>query len=491
MPQQPADDHVDIVQENPTGSPDAPAIVLAESQESQEASIADPQSSRTFRQFSSIWSAVLLLLILSFVMVMIYLLLFPLMGDPALINDSVQSALPGLFPWLAEISWTTALPQVVAQVARIPWLNPLQPGAGRANLQMLLLVLACVCMLLAAWVGNRVARLRISRGHARVLFWVVLLSTVTFGATLLLAPVRLDAMSRDMLVSGLYGRMMVVYHVNPYVVSPAIFQHDMLYSAFLHVPTTLSLPSTAIAGPVWMDLSLLVALLARDSTANILLGFRLVGLVAHLVSATLVWSLLGELKPEMRLASMIFYAWNPLILLFGVFAVHLEIVVILFLLLAFVFFQRDALVLSWVFALLAVLVNVLCLPLLLLIGHMSMKKARLLRARRHAYWWLVAVLVSAVVVLLAYLPYWQQAGSVVFTAGLFQAFWPDHVTNSLAEALINLPVQLPAVVVWLVDPHHWTLCALVIIALFFLLFPGWPIRWIPCWYVEAGCSCCC
>ncbi|HCI82052.1 MAG TPA: hypothetical protein DHW02_20445, partial [Ktedonobacter sp.] len=71
-----------------------------------------------------------------------------------------------------------------------------------------------------------------------------------------------------------------------------------------------------------------------ESIANVLLDFRVLALLAHLANAILLWSILAQLKPQVRLSLSLLYAWNPLFLLFGVAYVHQEIVLITVVLLA-------------------------------------------------------------------------------------------------------------------------------------------------------------
>jgi hypothetical protein len=215
-----------------------------------------------------------------------------------------------------------------------------------------------------------------------------------------------------------------------------------------------------------------VALFAHNSVANVLLGFRLIGLVAHLLNMVLIWSIVGRIKPELRLSAILLYAWNPLVLLASIFMVHQEVVVVLFLLLAVHFLLHNVSLLSWIFALLAVLVSsfyVIILPLLLV---MAFRQTRVLRLGPLVLWWLTFWLVTALVIGLAYAPYWPGLGFAGLQANLQQTFWQGMAINSLDAALLNLPLQLPSALAWLLMPQHWSLVVLAIVALF-LLFSFW------------------
>src|SRR5260221_6378441 len=88
-----------------------------------------------------------------------------------------------------------------------------------------------------------------------------------------------------------------------------------------------------------------------------MIGLRLVGLVAHLANAALIWVILAKLKPEIRISGTLMYAWNPLVLLVGVSEMHYEIVVVFLVLLAVLFCQRNPLLPGWSCLLLAALMS--------------------------------------------------------------------------------------------------------------------------------------
>jgi hypothetical protein len=87
-------------------------------------------------------------------------------------------------------------------------------------------------------------------------------------------------------------------------------------------------------------------------------------LIFYIANAVLIWGILAKLRPEKSISGVILFAWNPLVLLLGVSEAYYEIVVITFLLLAALLFQRRSFLLSWVFLLFATLLNVFCLLLL-------------------------------------------------------------------------------------------------------------------------------
>jgi hypothetical protein len=390
---------------------------------------------------------------------LVYLALYPLLARAglAIASDPVQRALPDSLPWL---------PGLAHLLAYTPWLDPANT-LGSANLLLVLLALASVLVLLSASIGARAARgiySRLSRRDEHALFCIMLLLTALFGITMLYAPIVYSALSQDMLLYGLYGRMVVIYHVNPYTFAPTTFSHGLLPGA-----PALQQPAIVPYGPVWIDMSILTTLPMHDSVASIVHGFRLIGLVAHMLNAILLWLILAKLRPVTRIWATLLYAWNPLVLLLSVTTMHQEVVVIAWLLLAIFFFQRNSLVVGWIFALLAMLTNTVSLILLPLFLHMMMKKRRMRREGSVAGWWLGMLAISGLLVALTYAPYWQGWSLAGMAGNISAAFWQGNALNSLDAAILNLPMQLPEPFMWLFAPHHWSVVALVIIGLVLLL----------------------
>jgi hypothetical protein len=434
-----------------------------------------PPASKVSKRSSRKQHALPGLLFAGLLLALIYLALYPLFAGPTANHDSVRQELTNLLPWQPALFWTTAFPGFVTLLAHVPWLNPLAPGTSYANLLLILLVLAWLLNLLAVRIGKQAVQSWLSPRNERFFFWSIMLLTALFGLIMLFAPVVNNAMSRDMLLYAFYGRMVVFYHINPFAVLPSVFPRDQLYTILTASPNTgaiVPLPSAMAYGPVWLDCSLLVTLFARQNIAYTLLGFRLIGLVAHLTNILLLWAILTKIKPEARIPAILLYAWNPLILVLGISQMHLDIVLVLFLLLAILFFQRDSLLLCWVFTLLAVLVNVLFLPLLPLCLHLINQKLRFIHPGFRLLWCLGMLMISALILVLSYAPYWDHWGLEGLRVALAQTFWLQSAVNSLDAALLKLPMQLPAPVLEIVTPSRWAV-GVLIIAGCFLLFSLW------------------
>jgi hypothetical protein len=240
---------------------------------------------------------------------------------------------------------------------------------------------------------------------------------------------------------------------------------------------------------------------AQNNVATTILVFRVLGLCAHLLNVVLLWAILTRAKPEIRLSATLLYAWNPLVLLFGIAEMHQEMVLICILLAAILFFQRNSPTIGWVFVLLASLLNFLWVPLLPLFFRLMLRQSRILRIGHRLLWWGGMVLISLVVVVLAYAPYWHSIGITGIATQLQHTFLQDTPVNSLDAALLHLPIASA----WLTSPHHWSFFVLSLAGLFLLLglwladtlelvalFSGWlllmlgvllPVYWP--WYLIA------
>lgn len=389
------------------------------------------------------------LFILGILLELLYLALYPLLVSAPISND----ALLHLFPWLSRL---TALPFLAQGSTRPAILNT-------ANLLLLLMGLAFALSLLASRVAKRSIRERLSHVDQRRIFWAIVLFTAVFGLTFVLAP---GGISQETFLYGLYGRMVAFSHVNPYVVHLSTLPPDLLSSFAPNVPPTVPY------GPVWLDMSIPVVLLAHNSVANTIVGFRLLGWTAHLANVLLIWVVLSKPKPELRIPAILLYAWNPIVLLFSIGEMHFDVVVVMFLLLAIVFFQRRSPTLGWVFVLLATLVNAFCLLLLPLFFLFLIKEGRAMPWGRRLLWYCAVLGLSGLVVLLAYAPYWQGWGLTGLLTNLQQTLWQHDMLNSVDTATLHLPLQIPSALLWLIAPQHWMIVVFAVVGIL-LVFGFW------------------
>ncbi len=412
--------------------------------------------------------AALKLIGLGLLLALLYLAMYPLLA--AVGNGSLNKAYYAKFPWLPHLFWTSWASFLVQGLHHIPvfdlgsGVSPTTVVNGYPNLLLALFVLAFLLVLIASRVGTKVALEKLTSKDRSLLFWTVCILTGVFGAIFIFAP---GVMSQDIFLYATYGRMASFYNVNPYVVSPTAFTTDIFHIYLMDKGL-----NVAHYGPLWLDMTLPVVLVARESVANILFGFRLLGFIFYIANAMLIWVILAKLKPEMRIAGVILFAWNPLLLLAGVSEAHYEIVVITFLLLGTLCYQRRSFLLSWVFVLLAALLNIFCILLLPLFLKLLWKETRMMQGGRRFLWWFAITSLSAVLIVLAFAPYSRGWSLMGIVSNLEGTFIEGNAVHSLDAAILYLPMGFPLFLSWLVVPGHWTILAGITIGSL-LLFGLW------------------
>ena len=382
----------------------------------------------------------------------LYLALYPLLASAIIHRDAAKQALYTVFPWLPRLYWTTWAPFLVQGLSRVSVFN-LSSGAASsyANLLCVLLALAFIVLLFCVLTGNRVSKEKLSRWDVRLIFLVLFAFTALFGVIFLLAPAL---QTQDVFLYGAYGRIAAVDHLNPYVLQGSIAR---------------ATGGNAPYGPLWIDLTLPVALLTHGNVADSVAGFRLLALLAHLTNTILIWSILSRLKPQMRISGTLFYAWNPVVLLLGISEMHNDIVVVLLILLSIYCFQRKFFMLNWIFLLLAALINALCLLLLPLALRQLWRESRPMGQGRRFLWWLAMLCLSAAIVVLTYFPYRQGWGITGMLASIGRTFLQDNAINSLNAALLHLPAASSPILSWITTAQHWMILAAVIVGILLLL----------------------
>lgn len=243
---------------------------------------------------------------------------------------------------------------------------------------------------------------------------------------LLLIPVQ-PLTSSDVYGYVFEGRVVAVWGQNPFVHLYREFAADPFYFlvTFHHLPV-----STGY-GPLWMGVTAALGCLARDHLLLNLFLFKVLAAGLHLAGAFLVYAILGRLDPERRLAGMLFYAWNPLLLYELVGNAHNDAALAALALLGFLFLSRGRGLLAVPCLTAAVLVKpvaLLWLPpaaLWLLAGAPGWP-ARLRRAAS-----IIALALLPAVV--AYAPFWE--GLDTFQGLLAQS---DIYGNSLPGLLVHI-----------------------------------------------------
>src|SRR6266516_4266288 len=164
----------------------------------------------------------------------------------------------------------------------------------------------------------------------------VLYSTLLLGLLCTLIPV---VTSPDLFSYISYARIGVIYHLNPLTTLPTAISTDPVY---VHLYWN-NQPSAY--GPSWVAITSLLQwitlLFGKQSLLPMVIALRNFGLISHLCSTLLIWSIAGQMQrlqgrvsQQKRILATLAFAWNPLLLFEACVNAHNDAVLLLFILLA-------------------------------------------------------------------------------------------------------------------------------------------------------------
>ncbi|WP_126596438.1 hypothetical protein [Dictyobacter aurantiacus] len=196
---------------------------------------------------------------------------------------------------------------------------------------VIFLVVMFAAYLACAWFLYR----RAKSGSQTFLFWFIWAGVLVVSVIYLLTPA---IMTTDVYSYSSYGRILAIYHANPYFVPPKAFPHDVVYQWLQ--PEWRKVVS--IYGPIWTIVGALLALIGGSSQLGLVLVFRCFALLCHVMNIILIVATMRAMKrsPRLILLGTFLYAWNPLVLMETVFNGHNDIFMVTFLLLGFYFCAR-------------------------------------------------------------------------------------------------------------------------------------------------------
>lgn len=310
-------------------------------------------------------------------------------------------------PWF---QWpTTLLFPGWAITAPLPYANPDYSPPVALGWEQVPFLLATFLVIFLVYLSA------IRRLPPQITYRFILLSTAILGVVYLLIPV---ATSPDLFSYIGYARMSIIYHLNPLTTLPTAISND---PSFIHIYWTAQ-PSAY--GPTWAFISGFLQFVTlpfgTQSLLPMVMVLRLWGLAMHLCSTILVWSISGYMQHidgrislrRRKFATMAF-AWNPLLLFEACTNAHNDATLLVFVLLALWFLARTAqngdtgdtrrgLVPAIIVLALATCLKiniVLLLPgLLLLLWNQQPRRLRPI---------IFAVLLYGGIILLLYIPFWQ------------------------------------------------------------------------------------
>ncbi|HMF12230.1 MAG TPA: polyprenol phosphomannose-dependent alpha 1,6 mannosyltransferase MptB, partial [Gemmataceae bacterium] len=305
-----------------------------------------------------------------------WLLVCACAGVSLVLYALLLSVIPGL---------SSAEPSYAAQV--FPWVRPLSKGdlararadgeedlhlAAASRFLVLVAVLFAVYALMLAVTSRPFA---------------VDLERFVFGAGasfLVLQTSGPAMLSSDVYSYAMQGRI-AVRGGNPYADAPALRADDPYLQ---HAPY-----SPSPYGPLWVLLSSGVATIGGTHLGPTVLMFRSVAISGVLAAAALIWSCLRRIAPQQCARGLVFFLWNPLVVLEAGLSGHNDMVMLALLITAVWLHMRGrpvAASIAWCCSALVKFVTGVLLPLYLLLV------LRGLPSRRARYRFLGTVLVGVI-----------------------------------------------------------------------------------------------
>jgi hypothetical protein len=170
----------------------------------------------------------------------------------------------------------------------------------------------------------------------RISLKFILISTFLLGLVCTFIPA---ITSSDVFSYIAYARIGILYHHNPLTTWPTTIIQDpvITYIYWVNQPSAY--------GPVWAIITCgmqwVLGLTSPAGLSHMMMALRFWGLMMHLGSTYLIWSISGSLQrhrnglaEERRLRATLAFAWNPLLLFEACVNAHVDVTLLFFILLA-------------------------------------------------------------------------------------------------------------------------------------------------------------
>jgi len=291
---------------------------------------------------------------------------------------------------------------------------------------------------------------RITRQNSSRIAWMIVISGTLVFIIVFLFMAPFDAL--DIYDNISHGRIVGIYHANPYRQLIANFPHDPFYK----YPRWKNSPSAY--GPVWEMLAGGTAWLAGNGIVANVLAFKILSGIFQLASIVVVILFLRYVKPQQALPAALLLGWNPVVLYETWGNGHNDIAMIFWVLLAALLVKQKRYTwatLSLVMGALIKFIPILLIPAVILMG------CRHLENLRSRLWFICRTsLAGALLIVTAYLPFWHGIASL-----------------SIGRRMEMFTTSIPAVMVRFLEPSlgfaksaHWvSLGALGLLAIFTLV----------------------
>lgn len=279
---------------------------------------------------------------------------------------------------------------------------------------------------------------------------VIFLFAALFHLLMLLAPTLL---STDLFDYIRHGRIFAIYGENPMIVPATYFSDDPFFDLGGWVGTG------SVYGPIHVFLTGALAWLGGDSFAPTFLLFRGFFVAVNMVNLVLIWRIARRLKPGLETKALLFYGWNPFVLILVVSNAHNDLLMLAFVLAGFLAYMNKRILLGALFISLAILVKFIALPILLVYVALVVRRERNLPRKLLLGGGSLAVL--AVTTVATYLPLWEGRETFKFMTsvgqkanftlpGLIRDVTAGHLQFSFSQTFVQLLFAslLAAYMIW-------------------------------------------
>jgi hypothetical protein len=282
------------------------------------------------------------------------------------------------------------------------------------------------------------------------------------------------------------ARLVVNYGANPYLPAARQFLADDDWQAMLG--PLQSLPLTY--GPIWLYLSLPPVVVAGSSLPVAIVALKLVNMALVLLSGVVLWQLLADRAPDQRRLAVLALLWNPLVWAEVLWSNHNDVVMMIWVLLALLAFQRNRPILS-----MSLLMCGVATKYVPLIGAPLLLAAILRQRQRREYVPLFGAMALACsgVLALCYAPVAWGQGLAIFAGLLAHAekvnpTYSALVQTAMAPLIGATPARLimPGLLLALVAFCSWRVWrGAPLVGMLVLLFVGYVFvlsNWLVPWY---------
>jgi hypothetical protein len=296
----------------------------------------------------------------------------------------------------------------------------LQKGGTAGLVQIILLFVTLGISYYLSW---RLAK----RVNSRVAWTIMILGTVV-SATIMLFMVPYA--SNDIYDNIIHGRILSIYHANPFKQIPNNFTQD-IFTWYAGWPNEVS-----AYGPLWELLGgITTGLVHSTGIVENVIAFKMLNGLFFLSSILAVSAILRKQKPELAFAGTLLLAWNP-VMMFETFGnAHNDIVMVFFIIFAIWAITEQHYEMALVSLMAGALVKYIPLLLIPAAGLIALRELPTWGRRIRLV--IVSGAFSAAMIVLTFAPFWTGVKTLTIQrrSDLFTASIPDIAYNLLSKKI--------------------------------------------------------